>query len=169
LRGKIGGVGEGIGSAAAVVLAAVFLWAAAGKLARADAAVGALRALGLPAARWLARAVPAAELVLAAVLLAAPRAGGAGALVLLAAFSAVLLRAVRAGVIAPCACFGTAAADPVSSVELVRNALLGVLAAATLLAPRTVVPSPGEVFTLAAALLAGRAVLSTWARRVRGR
>jgi hypothetical protein len=162
-------VGEGIGYAAAAVLAAVLAWAAAAKLARRDEATRGMRALRLPAAPLLARAVPAVELVLAAALLAAPRAGAAAAVVVLAAFSAVLLRAIRGGVTSPCACFGTAAAEPVSSLELMRNALLGVLAASALLAPRPVVPAPAEVVVVAIGVVAGRAVLAAWRRRPQAR
>jgi hypothetical protein len=169
VREKMRRVGEGTGYAAAAVLAGVFLWAAAAKLARRDEAVRGMRALRLPAAPLLARAVPAVELALAAVLLAAPRVGGTAALVVLAAFSAVLLRAITGGVTSPCACFGTAAAEPVSSLELVRNALLGVLAACALLAPRPVVPGPADVAAVAAGMVAGRAVLSAWRLRVRPR
>lgn len=160
---------EGIGYAAAVVLAAVFLWAAAAKLAHRDDTVRALRALKLPVAGAMAGGVPAAELVLAVVLLAAPRPGAAGALVVLAAFSVVLLRALRAGVTAPCACFGSAATEPVSSVELVRNGLLGVLAGCALYAPRPVVPAPGEVLSLTVGVAAGWALLSLYRRKVRAR
>ena len=146
---------EDAGYAAAVVLAAVLLRAAAAKLARPQEAARSFRGLGLPSPAALARAVPAAELVLAAVLLAAPRAGGAGALVLLAAFSAVLGRAVRAGVATPCACFGAVTTDAVSAVEIIRNGLLALLAVAALAADRPVLPDPLAAVGVAAALAAG--------------
>lgn len=158
-------MGEGTGYAAAVVLAALFLRAATAKLARPGDAAGAFRGLGLPAADVLARAVPATELVLAAVLLAAPRAGAAAALVVLVAFSVVVARAVGAGVATPCACFGTSTAEPVSGTDLVRNGLLGVLATWALLAPRPVVPDPVAAVVVAGAVGAGYAVVARWRRR----
>lgn len=105
---------------AAGVLAAVFLWAAAAKLVRRPD----MTPLGLPP--WTANAVAAVEVVLAAVLLAAPVAGGIAALALLAGFTTFLVR--RLGTGTGCGCFGGAAAKPVSSQDLMRNAVLLVLA-----------------------------------------
>jgi len=161
-------VNEDAGYAAAVVLAAVLLRAAAAKLARPREAAGSFRALGLPAPSALARAVPVAELALAVALLGAPGASAAGALVLLAAFSAVLGRAVRAGATTPCACFGAAGADPVSGVDIVRNGLLALLAVAALAAGRPVVPGPLGVLAVVAAVAAGAGGLALLRRR-RGR
>jgi len=158
-------VSEDVGYAAAVVLAAVLLWAAATKLARPQEAARSFRALGLPSPAALARAVPAAELAVAAVLLAAPRAGGAGALALLAAFSAVLGRAVRAGVTTPCACFGAVTTDPVSAAEIVRNGLLTLLAAAALGATRPVLPDPFAAVAVVASVAAGWGGLAALRRR----
>ena len=56
------------------------------------------------------------------------------ALAVLAAFSTILVRAMRAGVDVGCGCFGTAKRAPVSFVELVRNGLLAGLAVAALFA-----------------------------------
>ena len=81
----------------------------------------------------MAVVVPVLELLLAIALVAAPRAGGAVAVVLLSLFNAVLLRALRAGVTAGCACFGSSAARPLSTRDLWRNALLAALAVAALL------------------------------------
>ena len=158
---------EDIGYAAAVVLAVVFLRAAAAKLARGEDAARAFAALGVPAPAAMARGVPAVELTLAVALLAAPRAGGAASLVVLAAFSAALVRAVRARVSAPCACFGAATADPVSSVDLLRNGLLAVLAAAALVASRPVVPGPAAVAAVAVGVAAGFGTVACARRRPR--
>lgn len=106
--------------AAAGVLAAVFLWAATAKLVRRPD----MTALGLPS--WTATAVAAVEVVLAVALVGAPVAGGIAALALLAGFTTFLVRRVGTGT--GCGCFGGAAAKPVSSQDLVRNALLLVLA-----------------------------------------
>lgn len=159
----------GFGYACAAVLAVVFVRAGVAKAARpAETAIG-FAALGVPGPPLTARIVPLVELVLAAVLLAAPRAGGAAALVLLGAFSAFVGRTLRRGLTVPCNCFGTARPEPVSPVDLLRNLLLGGLAVAALRAPEPVVP---EVWAVAVALVAvgaGAAVLRTarkeWSRR----
>ena len=152
---------------AAVVLAVVLLLAAAAKLARPQEAARSFRGLGLPFPAPLARAVPAAELALAATLLAAPRAGGVGTLALLAAFSAVLGRAVRAGLTTPCACFGAVTTDPVSAAEIARNGLLALLAAAALGATRPRLPDPLAVLAVAATVAAGWGGLAALRRRRR--
>lgn len=116
------------GAAGAVVLAAVFVWSGAAKLARPVTTTEGFAALGVPAARFTARAVPVAELALAALLLAAPRVGGMVALAVLAGFSLMLLRALGAGTSAGCNCFARARAEPVSRRDLARNAALAALA-----------------------------------------
>ena len=142
---------DGLGYACAVLLAAVFVRAGAAKLARPAATGTTFAALGLPAAATVARGVPVVELVVSAALLAVPRVGAVAALVLLAVFSAVLARAVHAGLATPCNCFGSARADPVSSTDLVRNVLLATLALAALAASRPRVPSlPAAVISLVA-------------------
>jgi len=155
-----------LGMAAACVLAATFAWAGAAKLGRpADTAAG-FRALGLSRAPALARIVPAVELLLAVALLAAPRLGGAAALALLAAFSAVLVHALRRGVEVRCACFGQAGGPPLSFVDLVRNGLLGGLALLALPAGfEPHVPALSASALVAAATLAGSGLLLLLRRR----
>ena len=155
----------GFGYACAVVLAAVFVRAGVAKAVRPQETAAGFAALGLPGAVAMARAVPLAELALAALLLAAPRAGGAAALVLLGGFSAFLGRALTRGVAAPCNCFGTARAEPVSGLDLVRNLLLAGLAAAALLDAHPVTPSvPAAAIALA---LAGAGALAMRSARTR--
>ena len=115
------------GMAAAGVLAATFAWAGASKLGRPEETASGFADLGLRRPAALARAVPAAELVLAVTLLAVPAAGAVVTLVLLAGFSVVLVRALRKGDEVRCACFGRAGGPPLSWVELARNGLLGAL------------------------------------------
>jgi hypothetical protein len=103
--------------------------------------------------------------VVAGVLLAAPRAGAVAALLTLAAFTALLARAVRSGLETPCNCFGAARADPVSWLAVVRNMLLAGLAILALAAPRPVVPSPSAVLAAAALLAGGYATLAALGRR----
>lgn len=123
-----------LGMAAACLLAAVFAWAGAAKLGQPAETAAGFAALGLDRPAALARAVPVVELALAVGLLAAPAAGAAAALLLLAAFTAVLARALRRGVEVPCACFGRAGGPPLSWVEVARNGLLAALAALALAA-----------------------------------
>lgn len=158
-----------LGYACALLLAAVLVRAGAAKLARPAATAASFAALGLPAGPALARAVPFAELLTAAGLLAAPRIGAVVALVLLAAFSALLAGAVRAGTTAPCNCFGSARADPVSRVDLVRNGLLAVLAVASLAATRPVVPRPLAVVVAAGGFALGAVALRSRRGRPRRR
>lgn len=139
-----------LGMAAAAVLSGTFAWAGAAKLGRTAEVAAGFAALGLRLPGALARGVPVVELVLAVALLAAPAAGGAAALGLLAGFSTVLVRALRRGVEVPCACFGQVAGPPLSWFDVVRNALLAALALLALtagLVPRV----PG--FVAAAAVL----------------
>jgi uncharacterized membrane protein YphA (DoxX/SURF4 family) len=133
---------DGFGYACGGVLAALLVWAAVAKLGRPHSTAQGFAALELPAATALAWMVPAAELVVAVVLLAAPRLGGVAALVLLALFSAVIARALHAGVEAPCACFGTRSAEEVAPRDLVRNGLFALLAVAALVDGRPRWPSP---------------------------
>jgi uncharacterized membrane protein YphA (DoxX/SURF4 family) len=120
--------------AAALLLAAVFTWAGAAKLRSAEVTERTFRAFGIAAPRALARAVPLVELALAAGLVLVPGWAAAAALAVLAAFTTVLVRAMRAGVDVGCGCFGTSRREPVSFVELVRNGLLAVAAAVALFA-----------------------------------
>jgi hypothetical protein len=110
------------------LLAVVLAAAATSKLRRRDfeAFLAALGGFGVPAA--LARAplavlVVALEAVTAVLLVAAPAAGYALALGLLAVFTAALRRVVRSGQRVACRCFGASIA-PVGVAHLVRNVAL---------------------------------------------
>ena len=134
---------------AALVLAGVLAWAGAAKLMRPRTTAASFAALGVPGARL----VPWIELVTAMALVAWPRVGGPTAAVLLLAFAVVLVRAARRGV--GCACFGTAAPQPVSAREFTRNG--GLLALAVLASgTRPLVPGLADVVlvTTAAAVSA---------------
>lgn len=154
---------EGFAYGCAVILAAIFVRAGAAKLARPQATAAGFAAVRVPAPALVGRLVPPAELALAATLLAAPGPGGVAALVLLGAFTAVLARAVRAGLGEGCACFGAPRAEPVSSSDLLRNGMLGGLALGALDAPGPAVPSAVAAALLAASLAAGLALLR-WSR-----
>jgi len=98
-----------LAQAAALLLAACFAWAGLAKLIRPRRWRASLRAyVPSPLARIAASlAVPALELVAAALLVSAARAGAAIAVSLLVAFTVAIVRArARAGQRLPCACFG---------------------------------------------------------------
>lgn len=155
---------NGLGYACAVLLAAVFVRAGAAKLARPAATATTFAALGVPTAPTVARAVPVAELLVAAALLAAPRSGGVAALALLGLFTLVLARAVARGSPTPCNCFGATRADPVSGVDIARSVMLGVLAMEAITAPRVEMPAPPAVLSAAAGFVVGWTGL-WWLRR----
>lgn len=153
---------SGVGYAAACVVAGVLAWAGVAKWQRPRGTAASFAGLGLPAPQVLSRAVPVAELSVAAALVVAPRVGAGAALVLLAAFTLVLAAAVRRGAGVGCACFGStaAAARPVSGVELVRNAGLLVLTAAALGASEPVVPALEDVILVSTAVVVGVVALA---------
>lgn len=148
-----------VGYVAALVVAATLVLAAVPKARAPHATAATFRALGLPLAPALARAVPAVEVAVAAVLAAVPLAGGVAALVLLAAFTVVLVRAVVAGVEVSCSCFGTSSHGPVSGVSVLRNGLLmGAAVVAT--GGRPGVPSLEAVVTVTVVAVVGAVVVA---------
>jgi uncharacterized membrane protein YphA (DoxX/SURF4 family) len=149
-----------VGYCLAVFLAGVFVVAAAAKARTPRATATTFRRLGVPAADVAARAVPVVELLVATVLLAAPRAGAVGALVLLVAFTAVLARAVAGGVDVSCGCFGMASSAPVTPVTLLRNVFLVAAAScASVFAPAPAVPSFAAVVLVSTLALLGAVVV----------
>ena len=146
--------------AAAIVLAGVFAWAGVAKLTKRDDTEASFRALGVPAVSLSARIVPIVELLLAVGLLVVPGIAAWFALVLLAAFTAVVWRAVQNGVAAPCSCFGSARKEPVSTTEIVRNAMLAALAVLATGAPATFAwPALPAVVIVTVGVAIGRVVL----------
>jgi len=155
-----------VGSVAAVVLAAVFAFAAVAKAMRRRETVAAFEGLGLPAPGVLAAVVPAAELVIALTLLARPQIGAALALAALAAFTSVIVRALRRGVDTGCGCFGSRHNAPVNPSDVVRNGLLAAFAVLATGSHRLVAPTAGDVLVgLALVILAG-ALLGVAQRRL---
>lgn len=147
------GIGEKNGAGlvsytAALVLAGVLAWAGVAKLARPRTTAASFAALGVPGAR----VVPVVELVVAAALIVWPPVGAPAAAALLAAFTVVLVRAMRRGV--GCACFGGAASQPAGARELVRNAGLSALALAAVPA-RPGVPEVAELVLVTTAVALG--------------
>ena len=158
----------------AVILAAVFAWAAAAKIIRPGAWRRAVNAHALPPAVGGAAIVlvPLAEAAVTVLVLTASVHLAAGlALVLLSGFSVELLRLrSRLGDRAPCGCFGSSRTRSIRLL-LTRNAILAVVAAAALAGPDRLAgiraPDGGEVLPLAlgaagavmAAVLTRRAVV----------
>jgi uncharacterized membrane protein YphA (DoxX/SURF4 family) len=151
---------DGTAYAAAVLLAAVFAVAGAVKLRRPAVTARSFAGLGIPAAPAMAVAVPVVELVLAVGLAVVPPVAAALALLLLAAFTAVLVAAIRAGKDVGCGCLGSARTDPVSGVEIVRNGMLAALAVVALGAPGPSAPGLGDVVAVTVAGVLGLVVLA---------
>jgi uncharacterized membrane protein YphA (DoxX/SURF4 family) len=158
----------GVGYAAAVALAAIFAIAAVAKLRDVSATERDFVGLGLPRASFFARFVPIAELSIVALLLIVPPAGAIAALVSLAFFTTFLIGRLRAGVRAPCACFGSSRAQPISVRDVIRNLLLMALAVVSLATDRPTAITPLDALAvLAVTAVAGGAL--HLAGRVRSR
>jgi hypothetical protein len=120
---------------APVLLAAVFAFAAGAKLADRPGTEEGFRRLGLGHPDQRAVQVPAAELATAVLLIAAPVGGALVALGLLAGFTVLLVRRLRAGSTAPCRCFGGVRARAIAWTDVARNLVLAALAVVTLAVP----------------------------------
>ena len=133
---------SGLAYTAAVILAAVFAWAAIAKLLAPETTVTGFAGLGVPMPRVAARLVPVVEVGLAGLLVSRPVLGAASALVLLAAFTIALV--VNMGRPGPgCNCFGSSPTEePVSWVEVIRNLFL---AAGAVIATGATAPVRPEV------------------------
>jgi hypothetical protein len=120
------------------MLALVFLASAVAKAGNFGGFVAAVRQLRLVPAttpRLVARLVVAAEFAtVGLLLLPAPEAGFGLAVVLAVLFSVVIEISVRRGIRVPCPCFG-ASGDFLNRKQLVRNALLVVVAVVGLVSP----------------------------------
>lgn len=150
---------QGIGYASAVVLAVAFALAAIAKLRDLDATISGFEALGLPSPRVFAAVIPLLELAIVVLLLIVPAVGALAALVTLAFFTTFLVGRLRAGVRAPCACFGAARALPLSKVDVARNVMLAALAIASLPAERPGGVTLVDAIVVLAATGVGLAVL----------
>ena len=119
-----------------LVLAGVFLVAAVAKLLDRDGTRHAVQEFGAPAALAgpLALALPLAELAVAVLLIptGAAIAGAAGALALLALFSAAIALSLARGLTPDCHCFGQLHSAPAGRTTLARNGALGAVAALVL-------------------------------------
>jgi hypothetical protein len=132
---------DGLGYAAAIVLAALLVLSATAKLVAPAETEDSFAALGVPNAAAAARFVPLPELAAGVLLVVVPAVGGIAVLMLLAFFSTFVVTRLRAGIVAPCACFGAASNRPLSWLTLARNAALALLAVASLATMRPVLPT----------------------------
>ncbi len=140
---------EGLGDTAALFLAGIFAFAGIRKWREPTETEASFRAFGLARPALLSRAVPLVEVATAVGLVVAPRHVALVALALLAAFTTVLVRGLRAGVTVGCRCFGASGQAPVSNLDVLRNTLLAGLAlgAALLGTPGFAKPSlPAAIF-----------------------
>ena len=139
-----------IATAASWFLAVVLFWAAGSKVRDLRGAATTFRQLGvaLPAS-----VVVSLEVGVAILLLARPRLGGCGALLLLGGFTVVVVRAIRQPEPTRCSCFGSSSNDPVDVSTLLRNVLLLCVAALALGAtqPEPSIPGLIAVSTMCAA------------------
>jgi uncharacterized membrane protein YphA (DoxX/SURF4 family) len=158
----------GVGYAAAVALAAIFAIAAVAKLRDVSATERDFAGLGIPRASFFARFVPIAELSIVALLLIVPPAGAIAALVSLAFFTTFLIGRLRAGVRAPCACFGSSRAQPISVRDVIRNLLLMALAVVSLATDRPTTIAPLDALAVLVVIAAAGGALHL-AGRVRSR
>jgi hypothetical protein len=146
---------QDLGSAGALLLAAVFAWAGAAKAVAPQRTTTAFRSLGLPGAGGLARVVPALELITAAALIVSPRLGAAAALALLGAFTVFVVSALAGGRTVGCGCFGAARPDDqLSWLEPARNLLLAALAVTALFADQLTAPSAPALVAVGSAAMA---------------
>ncbi|MPZ68402.1 MAG: hypothetical protein GEU71_02610 [Actinobacteria bacterium] len=163
---------DSITGAAAVLVAVLFGWAAVNKIARRGRWIEALSGYQLPAplVRFFSIAVPLAEVSIVVLMLSGrTKVGGAAAVVLLSSFSGAIVRARAArGDRLPCGCFGgNRTLD--FKLMLMRNALIGALAAITLFGPGVSVlsdwdpPAGGELVPFILVLIG--AGLFTWLGR----
>jgi uncharacterized membrane protein YphA (DoxX/SURF4 family) len=154
----------GIGYTAGLVVAAVFAAAAVAKLRDPDATIRSFTDLGVPNPQATARLVPLPELAVAALLVVVPPLGGLAALVLLAFFTTFVVRTRRAGVRAPCACFGAVGRAPLGWATVLRNGLLALGAAGALATSRPVPPTPAELAAVGVATAAAAGLVALGSR-----
>ena len=156
---------SGLGYTAAVVVAAVFAVAGVTKLRDLGATARDFDRLGIPRAEVFARMVPLAELSVTVLLLVVPPAGAIAALVTVAFFTTFLAGRLRAGVSAPCACFGASSRAPLSGLEIARNLGLLALGGLALATDRPVMPKVLDLVVVGGATAIGAGLLSVLRRR----
>ncbi len=146
---------SGLPYVAALLLAAVFAAAAMAKWRDLPGTARSFRALGVPRPSTTARAMPGVEAALAGGLVLVPAGAAMVAVALLVAFTVFLVGRLRAGVTAPCACFGGLGGGRLSWLDVLRNVLLTGVGVVALFAGWPQLPGPGAIAVgVAAALVA---------------
>lgn len=158
---------EALSSAAAIAVAIALAWAAVAKLVTRGETVRSFSELGLVAPHVLVPVVAGAELVTAGLLVGVPVVGAVIAIFLLIAFTVVLVRAIRDGLVVSCACFGGTAEQEVSPVDVARNAGLLLLCQVALFAPTPARPTLASAALIAGVVLVGALSLRSARRRLR--
>jgi hypothetical protein len=139
---------DGLAYSSAVALAALLVIAAVAKFLAPVETERSFAALGVPNPAAAARFVPLPEAAAAVLLVVVPAVGAIATLMLLAFFSTFVVSRLRAGIAAPCACFGAASAAPLSWLTLARNAALAVLGFVALGTARPTVPTWPDVLVV---------------------
>lgn len=123
-----------VGLVASILLGVVFLVSGGSKLASGSAWPEQARGLGAPS--FVVPVLPWFEIVLGAVLVTqlVPTFAAAAALLVLAAFTVLILRRLAEGQRPPCACFGAWSAKPLGRGHVIRNLCFIGLAVGALLA-----------------------------------
>jgi Methylamine utilisation protein MauE len=145
-----------LATSSAVILAVVFAAAAVSKARHRASTEAAFREMGIGVS-WSVPAVIIAEFVSAVALVISPRTGSVLAVVMLAVFTGVLLRAIRLSGTVRCGCFGSASMEPVGPHTILRNFLLGILAVCSFAAPWPRLSFPASLTV--GALFAGGSVV----------
>lgn len=117
-----------VGTVAAVLVGVAFLVAGASKVAARHAWPAQARELGAPAI--IVPVLPALEIALGALLVAqvALQVVGALAVLLLLAFTVLIVVRISQGKRPACACFGAWSSSPIGAGHVIRNMVLIVLA-----------------------------------------
>jgi hypothetical protein len=138
-----------LSSPAALVAAAIFVFAAVAKLRSPASTRSAVGGFGLPT--LIAPILAPVEFVTALLLMVVPKIGGAVAAILLTAFTVVVIRALRKGLAVRCGCFGGTDQRPVGPDTVARNLFLLLLAVASFLgAPSLQGPTLPAILTVGA-------------------
>lgn len=137
----------------ALVLAATLATAAVVKLTSLQKTSDEFAALGLSRSKLLPATVGLAEVGASLALILRPVLGAAAAALLLVAFTGVVTWALASGRQVSCGCFGPLSSEPVSSITVVRNIGLLVLAVLAGMRPSLVAPDLAATVAITAAAL----------------
>ena len=109
---------------ASIIVGVAFAVAGGSKIAAGESWPAQARGLGAPT--WTIPFVPWVEIVVGALLIvqAVPPWPAVAALVMLVAFTALIVNSLAHGRRPPCACFGAWSAKPIGPAHLARNAIL---------------------------------------------